>query len=482
MLPLARLEQAQIDCLVEAIPGGAANIQDIYGLAPLQEGILFHHLMGTRGDIYLSARLFSFDSREGLDQFLAALRTVVNRHDILRTSIFWEGLNEPVQVVWRQVTVLVREIQTDPSGDAAAQLRGRFHSSEHRLDLRQAPLMQLIATQDVPNSRWLLLQFDHHIISDHVALQTRAEEMQAWLAGEQDRLPPPVPFRNFVAHTRTEAASESHASFFCQMLGSVSEPTAPFGLTELHWQTSSVQEARLEIPGTLAQRIREQARAAGVSVASLYHLAYAAVLARVSEQSGVVFGTLLFGRMGGYEGADRSLGLFMNTLPIHIVIDDRRVLDSLRATHDLLAELMTHEHASLALAQRCSGVRAPTPLFYALLNYRHQPLHDRSAERQRGIELLHSEDRTHYPFSLTVDDLGGSFLLTAHVEESISSQRVCMYMQTALDQIVTALQSTPELPVSLIEIIPADEQQLLLQDWNAEGAHGIEEEDYARIP
>ncbi|PBP64690.1 hypothetical protein CCL15_24825, partial [Pseudomonas syringae] len=95
MLPLVDLNQDAIDRIVTTVPSGAANVQDIYALAPLQEGILYHHLMAAEGDPYLQYVLFGFDSLERVHQFAAALQTVIARHDILRTSVLWEGLDDP---------------------------------------------------------------------------------------------------------------------------------------------------------------------------------------------------------------------------------------------------------------------------------------------------------------------------------------------------------------------------------------------------
>ena len=128
------------------------------------------------------------------------------------------------------------------------------------------------------------------------------------------------------------------------------------------------------LPQGLNDRLRGQARRIGVSLASLCHLAWGQVLARTSGREDVVFGTVLFGRMQAGEGADRALGLFINTLPVRLDLDETGVEDSVRQTHQQLADLLRHEHASLALAQRCSGVAAPAPLFSALLNYRHNSL------------------------------------------------------------------------------------------------------------
>ncbi|HEV2150361.1 MAG TPA: condensation domain-containing protein, partial [Longimicrobiaceae bacterium] len=474
MLPLVELNQEEIDGIVAGVPGGAANVQDVYPLAPLQEGMLFHHLISGDADPYLTPSLAAFDSRGRLEQYLAALQAVIDRHDILRTAIRWEGLREPVQVVWRRAELPVEEVQLDEEGgDAAEQLWRRYDPRRYRMDLGRAPLLRACIAEDRAGGRWLLLMVMHHLVADHESQEVLQGEIAAHLHGRARDLPPPLPFRNYVAQARLGVSREEHEAFFRELLGDVEEPTAPYGLLDVWGEERGVDEARLRVERGAGVRLRARARELGVSAASLCHLAWALVLARLTGRQDVVFGTVLFGRMQGGEGSDRVMGPFINTLPVRIEVDAEAVEESVRRTHRLLAELLRHEHASLALAQRCSGVAAPAPLFTSLLNYRYGGSRGRSPEAGRsrqGMRGLRGQERSNYPVDLSVNDLGEEFSLAAQVAAPAEAMRVCRMMHTALERLVEALEVSPGRALGSIDVLPEEERRQVVEEWNATAA------------
>ncbi|KAG0195763.1 hypothetical protein BGX28_000670, partial [Mortierella sp. GBA30] len=490
LLPLIHLTQSEIDIIIAQVPGGTANIQDIYALSPLQDGILFHHLMAKHGDPYLLFVATEFNDRESLDRYLAALQHIVDRHDILRTSFVWENLSTPAQIVWREAPLSITELQLNPAdGPITQQLKSTLNPHHHRIDLRQAPLLRYVTAQE-SDGRWILAKLQHHLIGDHSTLETLNAEVRAFLEGCGDTLPSPQPYRNLIAQVRLGLNPEEHERFFKEMLADFDTPSLPYGVVDIHGDGSAYTESHRMLSPGLNKELRSQAKRLGVSLASLCHLAWALVIARTSGQHHVVFGTVLFGRMQAAENSTRAMGLFINTLPIRIDLDRHSVEESVRATQASLATLLEHEHASLALAQRCSNIAAGMPLFSALLNYRHNAAPSSSTSVLTGMKYLDSQELTNYPFDLSVEDFGTSLGLTAQALQPIESDRICGYMQQALESLVMALEHTPSVPVADLEVIPTEEHTMLLQTLNTTQEnypdqlclHHLFEQQVARAP
>ncbi|OSP91507.1 non-ribosomal peptide synthetase [Burkholderia pseudomallei] len=467
-LTLVALSQESIDALVTKVEGGAANVQDIYPLAPLQEGILFHHLMSGESDPYVLSGVLAFRSREVMERFVSALQQVIDRHDILRTGFFWEGLEQPVQVVQRRATLPVSVVELDArEGDIVRQLEARFDSRGYRMDVSRAPLMHVHAACDGEHERWVARVLFHHLSIDHTTLERVIEEARAIGQGRAEDLPRPVPFRNFVAQARLGVSEADHEAYFRAKLGDIDEPTAPFGLLSVQGDGREIAEAARTLKPELSGALRGHARRLGVSAASMMHVAWGLVLSRTTGRQDVVFGTVLFGRMQGGAQSDRALGLFINTLPVRMRVAQTGVEASVKETHAQLAELMRHEHAPLVLAQRCSGVPAQTPLFTSLLNYRYSKPKVAAAHIADGVELLDGHERTNYPVSVDIDDHGDDFKIRAQAAASVDPARVCDFLEVALTRLVDALERDPHGALRQLDILPEVEREEVVRRWNA---------------
>ncbi|RRQ76901.1 condensation domain-containing protein, partial [Streptomyces griseofuscus] len=269
MLPLAGLSPEEIGRVVARVPGGVANIADVYPLAPLQEGILFHHLMSASSgeDAYVLPMALGFDSRSRLDEFVAVLQKVVDRHDILRTAVMWEGLREPVQVVSRHAEIPVHEAALEhiAEGDVQGVVDGLLAACGTLMDITVAPLVHVTVAPVPGTTRCVALVQVHHLIQDHTAVDVLFAEVQAFLEGREGELAAPLPFRNFVAQARLGIPVAEHEAFFTTLLGDVTEPTAPFAIVDVRGDGTAVAESRAAVSETTAAAVREAARRLGVS-------------------------------------------------------------------------------------------------------------------------------------------------------------------------------------------------------------------------
>src|SRR5580704_7506899 len=124
----------------------ANNIEDIYPLSPMQQGILFHTLYAAEPGKYVIQ--IGWTLRGALDAaaFRGAWQDVVARHAALRTAFAWERLAEPVQIVWKRLKLAVEEqdLRGLDAAEQAARVR-RFAEDDWQkgFDPTRAPLLRV---------------------------------------------------------------------------------------------------------------------------------------------------------------------------------------------------------------------------------------------------------------------------------------------------------------------------------------------------
>ena len=326
------------------------NVEDIYELSPLQEGMLFHHLADQGSGLYCEQMTFEIGGEVDEGAFGRAWEAIVARHGALRTSFQWEGLERPLQVVHRNVSVPIEH--RDAAGWTAGRLEV-FAAEERKraFDLGQAPLMRVAVLRLGPGRRRAVWTYSHLLLDGWclpVLLREWTEAYQALAAGAAPRLPATRPYRDFIAWLRGRdrgTAREFWSGEFrgvdpaAGTLGRTLAPDAP---------ASGPGEVRLEFSERETAELLGRCREARVTPAALCQGAWALALARLTGRSEVVFGTTSSGRPAGLPGAEGMVGLFIDTQPTRVRVEAAAEAGEwLRRLQAAQAAARVHEHTPL---------------------------------------------------------------------------------------------------------------------------------------
>ncbi len=468
MLPLISVSSNELKKIISLSPGGEESIQDIYPLSPLQEGLLFHHrLSDAKADPYVLASLFKCDSEAQFKNFVSSLQKVVDRHDILRSSFLWEGLEKPVQLVNKNASIPVELIEFDKFDAGLEYLQDLAKQGEHYIDLSGDTAMAITAVKSQKEPGVAFILRIHHIVNDHVSGDILIKEVKEIMSGREDMLPAPFPYRNFIAYLNQHNNHSQFKEYFKDKLFDVEDATIPFAVVDMHTDRNQIVEWVSDFSCELSEEISATARSLGVNSASLFHLAWALVVSACSGKQDIVFGSVFSGRLQHVSNSDSAVGLFMNTLPVRLQVE-QGIMALLNTIHCNLKELLEFEQTPLSEIRQCCSIPNETPLFTAVINYRHiqQTVNEGADNAFAGIRALGGQEKTNYPLILSVNDYGDRFSTKLQSSNAIDPQRVSHYIETALKNILLSLRQQDACLASKISILPADEKKQLMQGWN----------------
>jgi amino acid adenylation domain-containing protein len=385
------------------------DIEDIYELSPLQQGILFHTLYAGDADIYVNQRSFYVDGPLDVDTLLLAWEQTTRAHTILRTSFHWEGLDKPVQVVHRDVPSNIT--RHDWSGQA---------DQQQRFDgLRAEDLTTGFDPAVVPLQRLHLVKFDdrrhgviwtnHLLLLDGWSVPIFLNDVLRRYAHLAVGTPPPEPappYRDYIAWLQRQDLDAAKDFWTRSLSGRVgSAALAPLLPPDPHGTEGTLDERTVRLSADVESRLRAKAARHQVTLNTLLHAAWALVLQHYSGASDVMFGVTSAGRPPEVPRVDRMMGLLTNTLPVRVTVpDDGDVGPWLREIQAGYTAVRRYEYSPLAQIKQWIGATGTQPLFNSLFIFDNYSL-DVSGDGLGGLLSVRPVDtieKTSNPLVLTV--------------------------------------------------------------------------------
>ncbi|HEY7594751.1 MAG TPA: amino acid adenylation domain-containing protein [Actinophytocola sp.] len=426
--------------------GTKRRVRDIYPLTAMQQGMLVHALRTADRPVYQQQFVLGVTGvpdevalRQGLDD-------LVSRHTVLRTGFVWEGVENPVQVVFAEAPLRL-EVTDARGSDVDAAVRAALAAQwATPFDMRRPPLLRAHALR-VGEAEWRLVTTAHHLVLDGWSMPTVQEDLAELIAARQEgraaALPPAAPFREFVTWLRDHDTTEAANAHFKRLLGDLRHPT-PLGVDRVGRVSAEAGPAgRIErfVPGVLARR-------PGVLPSTIAHAAWGLLLSRCAGTPDAVFGTTVSGRPAELPGVTERVGMFVNTVPVRVAVDGELPVGPwLAAVQEQLIAGRAFEHIPVAAAQRCSAVPMGEPLYESVLGFQNYFLSESDTAESTGtvtVRALRQQEQTGLPLVVSVALPTDSIWVRVEYDEHRIDRPVAEWLADRYGRLLKELASAPD--------------------------------------
>ena len=449
--------------------------EDAYPVTRMQSSMLFHTELDPDTAIYHDIASLHIQSPLDIESFEEALRRVVARHPILRTSFNLADYSEPLQFVHhRAIMPLEFEDLSDISDEEQEQRVAAVIDAERdwRFDWSEPPLMRLLIHKRSRETFQLTLSF-HHAIFDGWSLGLMLTELfQSYISLREGghiaiEPAPRSSFRDLVVLEREALASDEARLYWKQRLADATLTRLP------RWDVSSKRSESpkagvqvVTIPTEVFSGLKEVARKANVPLKSVLVAAHLRVMSFLSGQQEVLTGLVVHGRPETSDG-ERILGLFLNTLPLRQKLSGGTWIELAEQTFEAEQEMMAYRRYPYAQIVKDCGNQ---PLFETALNFVHFHVY-RGLQGVSNLQLLGAKGFEQNSLTLLTNmalDVSASQLnVILHCnaaeinEEQIDA--ICKYYERTL----SAMAGEPSARYEYLSLLSPREQVRILKEWNA---------------
>jgi amino acid adenylation domain-containing protein len=475
------------------------SIQDVFRLTPMQQGMLYHTLRDPASGVYFEQMVLDLEGELDVSAWRQAWEQMQVRHGVLRIGLVWEGLPEPVQIVYRDLPLPWREFdwRHEPTLAQEASLKRLLEDARREgFDLSRPPLWRIELIRRSKELHWCSFSF-HHVILDgwsHALLwQEILEDYRAARLGRVAEVTPRRPYRDYLAWFSRQDTAATEA-YWRQRLAGLSSPTQlPIEESHPSQDYGQYEQAELVIPPETADMLQQLVQRQRITLNTLVQGTWGLLLSRYSGEDDVVFGATSSGRSIDLEGIDQMVGLFINTLPVRLQVPaDTLLLPWLSALHEAQVAQSCFEYASLVEIHRWSEMPAGTPLFNNILVFENYPVDKTLSRPLNGEVQIHGaqfQEQTNYPLTVTVIP-GQTLSLRFQYDQGRFEQAAVERLAGHVRQLLCEIAANPKRKLWEFSLLTAGERRQLLVDWNDTAAvyphdrcvHQLFEDQVKRTP
>jgi len=471
------------------------NIEDLYPLSPLQEGMLFHAVYQPESPLYFEQFRMELKGGLNVDCFEKAWNYVISNNSILRTVFRWKSLDKPIQVVLKK-RPLELIVHQDICFNKESIDKFLVEDRANTFSMEEGPLLRLNLLSK-GNDNYLFVWSFHHIILDGWSIPVLLNELiDAYTKISGDETLHYKKGRNYKDYITwlSKQDVEKANKFWKEHLDSITNTSVlPFVNLSKKRVAKNVINKEFFLDKNTSQELEKFAKKYRVTPNVVIQAAWGILLQRLSLQNDVVYGTTFSGRPGDLPGAENMIGLFINTLPVRLKINPEESLSEfLKNIQQQLVQLQDYQYSSISDIRSIAEIKGDAELFQTLLVFENFPSGERKTSGKNEISIgeFSYDEMTNFPVTLVVASVEGKLVfrcsfIKEQVEEELAN-KITEYMQTLLHNML----EVPDANLNQLDILSEVNIKQVLFDLNrgqekpksGNSLHGMYQQQVKKTP
>ena len=450
-----------------------SDIQDIFPLTPMQEGMLFHFLKDPELNAYREQLVLHIKGKIEEPLFRQAWELVLRFNEMLRVVFRWEKMKHPVQMILKDPILnwTFHDLSRLTGEEKEKNLEAiKQQDTETPFDLHEVPLRVIVCRTG--ELHYVMLLGYHHILLDGWSLGIVLKELFSvygdLCANREVRNPLKPSFKSFI-HWLNQQDREKEAAFWRNYLrriepgGGMQGDSPPAEAAEHHRKDYTVHIGKIETK-KLEQFINDYK----VTWATLLYLGWGLLLQTYCNRDDVIFGNTVSGRPAAISGIENMVGLFINTLPLRIIrLPGETVKESLDGLHQVLLERKNFEYTPLVNVNRCCERNSSESLFDSLLIVENYPLDTKRIQATSGLEVetYEMKESTHYDLTLTCR-ISSQTDIQFSYNQAVFSAGFIRRLSDHYLRMLVLIADNPNADTAKLELLSEDEKRRVLETFN----------------
>ncbi|MBA4538759.1 amino acid adenylation domain-containing protein, partial [Bacillus aquiflavi] len=476
-----------------------SNIEKIYPLANMQKGMLFHALENKKSKAYFEQTVMDIKGYIDEEVLENSFNKIMQRYEILRASFEYETVEEPRHVIIEDRKIIfrffdIREKDTTEKDIFIKKYREQDKEKGFNLSIDTLIRVCLVRTDE---DLYKLIWSHHHILMDGWCLGIILGELFTIygkrISGEKYELPETKPYSDYIKWLK-EQDTEEGRTYWKHYLSGYEEKAEIPKLNSAKSNKEYVRKEKvIEFSSELTNEITKLANRNNVTFNTVFQSIWGTILARYNNTEEVVFGTIVSGREAPVDGIEKMIGLFINALPIRIIIGrNSKFKEILKTVQSDAITSNNYNYMNLAEVQAMSELNKD--LIDHIIVFENYAVDERVSGHGKmdigfNVEDLNAEEQSNYSFSIAVTP-GEKLNLVLTYDGNVYDDEIIDNIGLHIEKVTEQVVADENKKISEIDIISDEEKTVLLYKFNDTEAdypkektiHQLFEEQVERTP